>query len=129
MDGHFKRLWNGLLTMSIEPDPLFKGCTRPAMLFGLPLPVCIGFGMISLILAVFVNFFMLVLAVPVYFTLRAIVKHDDQQFRLLYFKAIYRWSYVTRNLRFWRASVYAPVRFTSKKDRKHLKIKKRKGLK
>jgi type IV secretory pathway VirB3-like protein len=105
-------------------DPLFKGCTRPPIVAGVPLGVAVPYGMVSLSLTVYVNVIFVVFGVAGFFVLRSIAKYDDQAFRLLLLRAVLRGSYALKNLRFWKASVYAPVAFTSGKARRPLKLKK-----
>lgn len=96
----------------IRRDPIFKGCTRPAMLWGVPItPLIICFGAITL-LGLWTNLLLLALFVPAYLVMRLVVRNDDQQFRLLWLKARCRLIARDRNARFWRASAYAPHRFT-----------------
>lgn len=100
----------------IRKDPIFKGCTRPAMLWGVPIvPMVAAFGAVAL-MAVWINIFLFVVFVPVYVLMRLVVKSDDQQFRLLWLKAKCRLVHFNRNARFWRASAYAPVQFKKRKS-------------
>ncbi len=46
--------------------------------------------------------------------MRAITKHDDQKFRLILLKWVFRFQYAFQNGRFWKASAYSPIVF---KDR------------
>lgn len=99
----------------IRRDPLFKGCTRPAMMWGIPItPFVVAFGFVML-LAIWVNLLLLVLFLPVYVLMRMVVKSDDQQFRLLGLKAKCRLANFNHNGGFWNASTYAPVRFKKRK--------------
>ncbi len=99
----------------IRRDPLFKGCTRPAMMWGVPItPFVAAFGFVML-LAIWFNLLLVLLFIPVYVLMRMVVKSDDQQFRLLAMKAKCRLIHFNHNGRFWKASTYAPVRFTKRK--------------
>lgn len=99
----------------IRRDPLFKGCTRPAMMWGVPItPFVTAFGLVML-LAIWFNLLLALLFIPIYVLMRMVVKSDDQQFRLLAMKAKCRMIRFNHNGRFWKASAYAPVRFTKRK--------------
>lgn len=96
-------------------DPLFKGCTRPAMVFDIPLvPFACVFG-VTVLLSVYISLALL-LALPVIILLmRMVTKHDDQQFRLLWLKTIFQYSYQFKNRRFWKSSAYSPLDFKKRK--------------
>ena len=98
----------------IHRDPIFKGCTRPAMLWGVPIvPAIVCLGLITLV-ALWTSILLLVLLLPAHLLMRLIVRHDDQQFRLLWLKAKCRLVHPNRNAGFWRASAYAPYRFKNR---------------
>lgn len=96
-------------------DPLFKGCTRPAMAFGVPLVplavVCSAVILISIWTTIFFAFSLL----PIIITMRQIAKSDDQQFRLLGLKIIFRLINFNANGLFWKASAYSPLAFKKRK--------------
>lgn len=96
----------------IRRDPLFKGCTRPAMLFGVPLvPLAVVVGTVIL-LAVWTTVLMVTALVPIVLVMKAIAKSDDQQFRLLFLKLWCRFApHRNSNRRFWKSSAYAPIAF------------------
>jgi len=67
----------------MHKNALFRGCTRPAMFMGVPyVPFLFGAGS-CLLLAVYVNFFSLLLAPPVIFVMRQMARRDEMIFRLL----------------------------------------------
>lgn len=87
------------------------------MMLGVPIvPMVISFGTITL-LAVWINFFLFLLFIPIYIIMRGIVKNDDQQFRLLGLKAKCRMlgENFNRNALFWKSSAYAPIKFHKRK--------------
>ena len=91
-------------------DPLFKGCTRPAMVLGVPLvPFMVACGSV-LILASYTTVLVNVLLIPVVLVMNAIARTDDQQFRLIGLKLYCRVVRFNGNARFWKASSYAPLR-------------------
>lgn len=98
---------------------IFKGCTRPAMIMGIPIaPAVIAFGGVSM-LAMWFNLLIFILLVPIYFIMRAVVKHDDQGFRLLGLRwlcRIFMGNY-DANARFWGSSSYAPMPFKKRKNK------------
>lgn len=96
-------------------DPLFKGCTRPAMFMGVPLVplmfVCSG----ELLLAAWFTLFLLILIPVSVIVMRMIVAHDDQQFRLLGLRFKFRLQYTNRNSALWGASSYSPIAYRLKR--------------
>lgn len=92
-------------------DPLFKGCTRPAMFLGVPLVPLLIAGVIILLLSLWVTIFLIILLLPMILVMRWIVKSDDQQFRLLELKCLFRLVNRNYNDSFWQASTYAPLQF------------------
>jgi type IV secretory pathway VirB3-like protein len=96
-------------------DPLFKGCTRPAMAFGVPLvPLAFVSGIVILI-AIWTTIFVALLLFPIILTMRQITKSDDQQFRLLYLKTLFHGVNYNHNASFWKASAYSPITFKRRK--------------
>lgn len=94
-------------------DPLFKGCTRPAMALGVPLtPLAVVGGVIVLVSLWFTIFMLLLLPLAILF-MRWVVQSDDQQFRLLGLKMLFRLA--NANGSFWKSSVYSPYRFKKRK--------------
>ncbi|CAN7307618.1 VirB3 family type IV secretion system protein [Caballeronia sp. LjRoot34] len=97
-------------------DPVFKGCTRPAMLWGIPLVafLLVGGGMLlpaiwALLASPPLGVGILFLMIPVFITMRTVTKRDDQRLAQLALRL--RMRILQRNLRFWGAHAYAPVRF------------------
>lgn len=96
-------------------DPLFKGCTRPAMIFGVPLvPLAVVSGVVIL-LSVWTTIFLSATLIPIILVMRQIAKADDQQFRLLGLKILFRIVNPNRNGKFWKASAYSPFTFQKRK--------------
>jgi type IV secretion system protein VirB3 len=95
-------------------DPLFKGATRPAMFFGVPLlPFALAVavpaivGVYSGLLIHDKMFFMAFMSIPIIAVMRAMCAKDDLQFRLLGLRWRFRFGRGMSH-RFWRASTYAP---------------------
>ena len=95
-------------------DPIFSACTRPAMLFSVPMvPLLVVAGLLFLI-AMWANYFdfglwLLLLEIPAYIAMRLTVKFDDAMFTLLWLKAKCRLK--NRNLFFYHGAVYSPLHF------------------
>jgi type IV secretory pathway VirB3-like protein len=91
----------------IRRDPLFKGCTRPAMVFGVPIMplfvVAFSIGFLSILTTVLLNF----LTIGAIFIMRMIVKNDDQKFRILGLWLFFRIQDMNRG--FWKSAAYNPV--------------------
>ncbi|RZI54514.1 MAG: type IV secretion protein B [Pseudomonas sp.] len=102
---------------SLEPqdprDPLFKGCTRPAMLFGVPVVPMVFAGGTVFLFSVYTTLLCMPLLIPLVITMRLITKSDDQMFRLLRLKLRFRFRNPNKN--FWKASAYSPLEYTKRK--------------
>lgn len=96
-------------------DPLFKGCTRPAMIFGVPLVPFALVGVIVILLSVWTTIMLVFSLIPIILTMRQITKTDDQQFRLLGLKLLFRAVNYNHNGKFWKASAYSPFAFKKRK--------------
>lgn len=67
----------------MQKNVLFRGCTRPAMFLGVPyMPFFIGAGSCFL-MAIYFNFWYLLLTPVVIFIMRTMAKRDEMIFRLL----------------------------------------------
>ena len=99
-------------------DPVFKGCTRPAMLFGVPMPWMVLSGGAMMIAAPYLLYFVhplgmvfeLLLFAPLYLWMREATRRDDQRLHQLTLRAWMRlrqW----RSRQFWSAVSYAPLTF------------------
>lgn len=96
-------------------DPLFKGCTRPAMMFGVPLVPLAAVSVVVILLSVWTTVFLVATLIPIILTMRQIAKSDDQQFRLLGLKLLFRVINYNHNAKFWKASAYSPFAFKKRK--------------
>ncbi|ACB28246.1 type IV secretion system protein VirB3 [Methylobacterium radiotolerans] len=96
-------------------DPLFKGCTRPAMIMGVPVVpfVIVGGGL--MLVTIWTSIFCIVLVPVAIMVMRHITKSDDQQFRLLGLKIFFRLINYNRNGSFWQSSAWSPVAFKKRK--------------
>jgi len=96
-------------------DPVFKGATRPAMIWGVPLVafLMIGGGMLipaiwALLASPPFGVAILFLMIPVFVVMRVITRHDDQ--RLAQYLLRLRMVLRQGNRRFWGGHAYVPVR-------------------
>lgn len=96
-------------------DPLFKGCTRPPMLFGVPVVPCIVVCGSLLLITVWTTPLFGATVPLALAIMRAMVKEDDQQFRLLALKLHFRVIHFNWTGRFWKASTYSPIALTKRK--------------
>ena len=107
------------MSSPLEPgdprDPLFKGCTRPAMMFGVPLVPLMCVSLVVILLAIWTTVLVALALLPIVLTMRLITKSDDQQFRILGLKLLFRFVNYNHNGRFWKASTYSPIQFKQRK--------------
>lgn len=96
-------------------DPVFKGATRPAMIWGVPLVafLLVGGGMLipaiwALLASPPLGVAVLFLMIPVFVVMRVITRHDDQ--RLAQYLLRVRMVLRQGNRRFWGGHAYVPVR-------------------
>jgi type IV secretion system protein VirB3 len=96
-------------------DPVFKGCTRPAMLWGVPLVPFLMVGGGMLILAIWallasppLGVGLLFLMIPMFVAMRFITRRDDQ--RLAQYALRLRLVVRQGNRRFWGSHAYVSVR-------------------
>ena len=102
-------------------DPVFKGCTRPAMLGGVPLlplmfvvfPLLL-IGVWGLWLKPIIGMISVVLIIPTFIAMKIISKFDDQ--RLMQHLLRLRMSLRHRNTKFWGAKSYAAIAYKIRKD-------------
>lgn len=67
----------------MQKDVLFRGCTRPAMILGVPyIPFLVGAGL-PLLLAMYFSLYMLLLIPVSIFIMRFMTKKDEMIFRLI----------------------------------------------
>lgn len=95
--------------MSHEPFPLFKGATRVATFWGVPMTPLLVMFMAVAVCALTISIWFWVLALPAWFIMSQITKYDDKAFRIwgLWIETKLR----NRNKKFWGASSYAPTNY------------------
>jgi type IV secretion system protein VirB3 len=106
----------------MQKNVLFRGCTRPAMLFGVPyVPFAFAVGGCFL-LAIYTNFFLLLLVPVIIYIMRLMAKRDEMIFRLLGLRL--QMKFLTRNRALHSGMwVYAPVRLRDENDKRKDKKK------
>lgn len=97
-------------------DPVFKGCTRPATLLGVPLvPLvvisgsCLVFAMWLLLIDFWFSFAVMIFLVLAILLMRQVTTRDDQRLRQWQLRLWLRVA--NRNRRFWGATSYAANRY------------------
>ncbi|WP_373987799.1 type IV secretion system protein VirB3 [Duganella sp. BuS-21] len=106
--------------MDTFEDPFFRGCTRPAMLLGVPLmPMLLttaSFALVGAWTAFLVSGYTLLVAgvvyVPLILGMRAVTREDDQRLHQLFLRARMRIG-LSLTRRRWGAYSYSPQRYTS----------------
>lgn len=102
----------------MERDFIFKGCTRPPMMLGVPLAplmvlmgVCFLSGLWGIIISMSLwpAFFSAMFFTVMIVTMRAVVKKDDQRFRQIYLWIILRLFNFSK--RHWGVTSYSPYRY------------------
>lgn len=74
----------------MKKDVLFRGCTRPPMILGVPyLPFLIGAG-VPLLLAMYISLYLLLLIPFVVIVMRLMAKKDEMIFRLIGLNLVFR---------------------------------------
>ena len=89
--------------------PFFKGATRVATVWGVPLIPLVVLAMGMATFAMFFGIWWLALIVPVWLLMAQITKSDDRAFRIVW---LWLQTKVWNRLRhgdFWGASTYAPT--------------------
>lgn len=80
----------------MQKDALFRGCTRPAMVLGVPyVPFLIGAGT-PLLMAMYFTWWFLLLIPLVIFIMRMMAKKDEMIFRLIGLNLVFR--FLPRNV-------------------------------
>ena len=106
-------------------EAIYKGATRPAMKFGIPLvPLVVLFGSAMLaivwggfLLSWWVAVGVLVATLPALVWMRLVTAKDDQRFRQMFVAVKLRLH--DRNRRFWHARSYAPTLYRGASDAWH----------
>ena len=106
----------------VPQEAIYKGATRPAMKFGIPLVplvVLLGTAMLvilwgGLLVSWWVAAFAIVAVAPALGWMRFVTRRDDQRFRQIFVASKLRLR--DRNRRFWHARSYSPTVFQGGRD-------------
>ncbi|WP_066151369.1 type IV secretion system protein VirB3 [Hydrogenophaga pseudoflava] len=80
----------------MHKDVLFRGCTRPPMILGVPyVPFLVGAGL-PLLLAMYISLYILLLIPLTIFVMRMMAKRDEMIFRLVGLHLVFR--FLPRNV-------------------------------
>jgi len=95
-------------------EPIFKACTRPPMIFSVPMKPLLAASMLIVFVGMWANYlglgmWLLLLLLPNYFVMRAITAADEQMFSLLWLRRKCRRA--NKNQSFYHAVVYSPILF------------------
>ncbi|WP_455289671.1 type IV secretion system protein VirB3 [Cupriavidus necator] len=97
-------------------DPIFKGCTRPAMLMGVPLTplvaVCGLCGIVTMWCLLYNGYLALAvlgLMIMLIMLMRQITQKDDQRLRQWQMRIQLRKAYRNRN--YWSTISYSPITY------------------
>jgi type IV secretion system protein VirB3 len=105
----------------MQGAPIFKGCTRPAMLWGVPLlPLLLVLGGAAIlgawagyIVAWWAAVAVFIVAIIAVLTMRDITKKDDQRLKLLLMRLRVRLG--QRNFARWKAITFSPIEYKRRK--------------
>lgn len=85
------------------------------MIMGVPLVPLAVVGGVVVLISVWTSILFAFTLIPIVITMRIIAKSDDQQFRLLGLKILFRFINRNKNGHFWKASAYSPFAFQKRK--------------
>lgn len=99
-------------------DPIFKGCTRPAMLVGVPMTWLLLSAGGALIAAPYLLYLVhplvfvleVLLYIPFYVWMRTVTRRDDQRLRQITMRGYMR-ARQLRSRAYWGAVSYSPIRY------------------
>lgn len=97
--------------------PLFKACTRPPMILGVPtraLIIVVGFIMLLCVTFSFWFLFLLPVVVPI---MGQVTKRDDKQFNLIAVWLKTKFLYPSKLKKIWGATSYSPQTNPKKLDK------------
>ena len=109
MNDHYKSQ-----SAPLDREIVFKGCTRPAMLLGVPIgPFVVGIGGSFLLFFLVFSVPWTLLCIPIWYVMRTIAKEDDQKFRALGIEFLTIGN--NPNKRIWRFVTFQPVAYRKNK--------------
>lgn len=100
--------------MALEREEIYKGCTRPAMVYGVPIiPFVLFCGSSFLLLMLLFSIAWSSLSILVWWVMREICKEDDQRFNVLWVQWLTKMRHA--NARFWGSPFFQPVAYRRKR--------------
>lgn len=109
-----------MATGKLQQDMIYKGCTRPPLLWGVPLlPLIMVLmpgmlvGMVGLAYFLPMSLVAIFVSLTAWIWMRAVTKKDDQ--RLLQIFLRLRLRSRQRNTRYWGCAAYAPIVYFRRK--------------
>lgn len=101
--------------MAIETQPLFKGMTRPAMIFGVPmLPLIIVLGIVASV-SVWIHPLYMLVSIPLVLIMRFIAKYDDFMYHILFLG--FKSKTPTKNKEYYGAKTYSSLKFREQSNK------------
>lgn len=93
----------------MKKDVLFRGCTRPPMILGVPyIPFLVGGG-VPLMMSMYFSIYIIACIPPILFVMRMMAKRDEMIFRLVGLNLVFR--FLPRNISTYGGSwVFSPNR-------------------
>jgi type IV secretion system protein VirB3 len=109
-----------MATVKLQQDMIYKGCTRPPLLWGVPLlPLIMVLmpgmlvGMVGLAYFLPMSLVAIFVSLTAWIWMRAVTKKDDQ--RLLQIFLRLRLRSRQKNTRYWGCAAYAPIVYFRRK--------------
>jgi type IV secretion system protein VirB3 len=103
-----------MVTQELQQDPIYKGCTRPPLMWGVPLMPLVMMlmpgmlvGILGLAYLLPASLVAMFVSVSAWVWMRSVTKKDDQ--RLLQFFLRLRLRSRQKNTRYWGCASYAPM--------------------
>lgn len=93
----------------MKAEILFKGMTRPAMLFGVPLVPLVAVCSVVILIAVWTNLLLSFLVIPIYFIMKFLTTIDDFIFRLYFLK--FKTFTPLHNKKYYGAKTYTSLEY------------------
>lgn len=98
-------------------EDIFKGATRPPMLWGVPMMPMVALSLLTILLVIWGGFFLgamavggtLLAAVPIFVWMRMVSKRDDHRLNQMFIRA--KLLILQKNRALWKCRSYSPVQF------------------
>ena len=104
--------------VDVQKDALFRGCTRPAMILGVPyVPFLVGAGL-PLLLAMYFSLYLLLLIPVSIFVMRFMTRKDEMIFRLIGLNLAFRF-FPKNQQKNGGAWVFGPSKYSKSANKVH----------